>query len=296
MKIRFLTIAAVALLLSPARAQQGRALGQLIDDAGLSVPVTAVPRPDRGFFSTWDPSAPFSYHQRPAEVLARGGSALKINNVRWGALPGDGKSYRWETAVIMPERLESVYYGINTAGTGHSFLVFVFGNGGFINMKGEVSGALTLGAEPYTRAPGGYNRADDLLGRYPIVWNLTTLDNYADFTVNSAGSDVRLARLNLSGEARIKLLMAALDRMERTLSVPENHVLYSNNCTTLAVSLVNQVLPEAQRISGGGFFAVDPDAVLPRRAVKKYTSLGALSPEAVTLNSENYRTSESSVH
>lgn len=292
MKITLLTLAAAAVLFSPAKAQENRAFSQLLNETSLSLPVP--PLPDRGDqvsgAVSWDPSAPFSYHQRPAEIAARSRSAVKIKNVRWGDLPADKKSHNWETATVMPEMLERAYYGYKTAGTGHSLLVFVFRKGGFLNSRGEASTALTVGAEGYTREPEGYNPVNGLLGRYPLIWNLSTLANYADFNINFKKADVFLAPINLSREDQLRLLDAALDRIEKTnRAAGETYDTFSNNCTTLPVSLINPLLPEGRRIDMKTFFVPNPDASFPKKAVAKYTELGALSSEVTSLNKDTYK-------
>jgi len=292
MKIPLLTLAAAAVLFSPAKAQENRAFSQLLNETSLSLPVP--PLPDRGDqvsgAVSWDPSAPFSYHQRPAEIAARSRSAVKIKNVRWGDLPADKKSHNWETATVMPEMLEQAYYGYKTAGTGHSLLVFVFRKGGFLNSRGEASTALTVGAEGYTREPEGYNPVNGLLGRYPLIWNLSTLANYADFNINFKKADVFLAPINLSREDQLRLLDAALARIEKTnRAAGETYDTFSNNCTTLPVSLINPLLPEGRRIDMKTFFVPNPDASFPKKAVAKYTELGALSSEVTSLNKDTYK-------
>lgn len=292
MKIPLLTIAALTVLFSPAKAQENRAFSQLLNETSLSIPVP--PLPDRGGqvsgAVSWDPSAPFSYHQKPAEITSRGRSAVRIKNVRWGELPADKKSHSWETATVMPELLERAYYGYKTAGTGHSLLVFVFKKGGFVNSKGEASAALTIGAEGYTREPEGYNPVNGLLGRYPLIWNLSTLANYADFNINLKKTDVLLAPINISRADQLQLLEAALARIEKTNRAPgETYDTFSNNCTTLPVSLINPLLPDGQRIDMKTFFVPNPDAAFPKKAVAKYTELGALSPEITSLNKDTYK-------
>jgi len=292
MKTKFLTIAAVAALLSPAKAQETQAFSQLLTETSISIPVP--PLPDRGDqvsgAVSWDPSAPFSHHQKPAEISARSRSAVKIKNVRWGELPADKKSHVWETATVMPEMLERAYYGYKNAGTGHSLLVFVFKNGGFVNSKGEASAALTIGAEGYTREPEGYNPVNGMLGRYPLIWNLSTLANYADFNITFKNADVFLAPINISREAQLQLLSAALARIEKTNRTPgETYDTFSNNCTTLPVSLLNALLPETQRIDMKTFFVPNPDAAFPKKAVARYTELGVLSAEVTSLNKDTYK-------
>jgi hypothetical protein len=290
MKNYALTFALLAALLPAANAQPDTALSQLLDASSPSLQTPAAPLPDRS--AAWDASAPFSYHQKPAGIVSRGRSAVKVRNVRWGALPADGKSHRWETASVFPELLEKAYYGLRTAGTGHSFLVFVFKDGGFSNSSGETSRALTIGAEPYTRAPEGYVRSNDLLNRYPLVWNLTTLDNYADFNVNSYGSDVQLSPVNLPREETLRLLNAALEKVEAAAAAPQTHVLYANNCTTSAVALLNSALPENLRIPLKRLLLTNPDAAFPRKAVARYTELGVLSAGTLLFNSSNYAAAE----
>jgi len=289
-------LAAVLLaLLTPAKAGQAAAFSQLSVDPSASIQAPEAPKPEavsKASPFAWDPAAPFSYHQKPAEIVSRGRSAIKIRNVRWGALPADGRSHRWENAAVFPELLDKVYYGLRSAGTGHSLLVFVFQDGGFSDSKGEKSAALTIGAEPYTRAPEGYVRSNDLLGRYPLVWNLTTLDNYADFNVNSYGSDVELSPVNINREDAIRLLYAALEKVDQAAAAPGTHVLYANNCTTSAVGLLNSVLPEARNIPLRKLLMTNPDAAFPRKAVAGYTALGALSPDVIKLNDSNYAAAE----
>jgi hypothetical protein len=274
----------------PAAAQE--AFYQL---SGAAAAVAQAPLPagaEKTSFLAWDPSAPFSYHQKPAGIISASRSAVKLGNVRWGALPSDGMSHRWETATVMPELLEKVYYGLRTAGTGHSLLVFVFSDGGFTGPGGEASSALTIGAEPYTRAPEGYVRSNDLLGRYPLVWNLTTLGNYADFNVNSYGSDVELFPAAISREDGIRLLYAALEKVRRDAAAPGTHILYANNCTTSAVGLLDQVLPESRRIPLTSLGMTNPDAAFPRKAVARFTALGALAGPSIRLNAANFAAAE----
>ncbi len=298
MKKSVLALAAIISLSSFAKAQENSPLGQLAGRSDIPIAVPAVPLPEKSAPARgWDPAAPFSSYQKQAEVISSDAVSSVIKNVRWGAVPLDGKTYNWETAVIKPDLLEKVYYGRKTAGAGHSLLVFVFKKGGFLNSRGEASAALTLGAESYTREPEGYSRANDLLGRYPIVWNLTTLANYADFNINVARSDVLLAPMDIPREAGVQLLKAAIARVGLAARGPaQAHNLFSNNCTTNAVALVNTAVPADRRIDPKTMFATNPDAAFPRRAVARYTRLGVLSPETLTLDKTTYRTLEISLY
>lgn len=273
----------------PAAAQE--AFSQLSGAAATSVQAPLPASAEKSFLS-WDPSAPFSYHQKPAGIISASRSEVKVANVRWGALPADGMSHRWEKAAVIPGLLKKVYYGLRTAGTGHSLLVFVFSDGGFTGPGGEVSSALTIGAEPYTRAPEGYVRSNDLLGRYPLVWNLTTLNNYADFNVNSYGSDVELFPAAISREDGIRLLYAALEKVGRDAAAPGTHVIYANNCTTSAVALLDQVLPENRRIPLTSLGLTNPDAAFPKKAVARFTAVGALAGPSIRLSASNFASAE----
>ncbi len=235
----------------------------------------------------WDPSAPFSYHQNRGAVVSRDGAAT-LGNVRWGEAPWDHRSYDWRTAELRPETLSKVYYGYKTSGVGHSFFVFVFGEGGF-SSGGSDGVALTAGAEGWTREPEGYNVLYGFMDRYPLIWNLTTFESYADFTVTLKHSRLFLAEIKIPRGKALELLSATLDRIERTNASAEFYHSVSNNCTTNPVALLNSVLPEDKRVDERDLGLVTPTSSLPALAVRKYRRLGVLAEKAVAVDESNFR-------
>lgn len=275
--------ALVFLLAGFTHSRAGQALGQLeafAPEADISaVPEAAAVPEDKG----WDPSAPYSFHQNRGLVLSRAGG-ITLGNVRWGGVPADRSSYDWRRARLDPRMLKKVYYGYKTSGVGHSLFVFVFDEGGFADEGGADGAALTAGAEGWTREPGGYNVLHGFTDRYPLIWNLTTFESYADYTVKVKESELFLAEINIGPGESGRLLSALLDRIDRTNADGEFYHSASNNCTTNPVALLNSVLPENKRVDESSLGMVTPAASLPALAVRKYRRLGVLSRGSMEIN------------
>ena len=295
MKKSLLTVAAILTLFSVSNAQQNSALGQLpLSYTDISVP--AVPPPSRSVGSVihsiannWDPSAPFSYNQNPAQLVPGFGVTLK--NVRWGRTPADHKSFSWETVSINPALIEKVIFGYKTYGTGHSLLIFIFREGGVINSRGETTKALTFGAEAWSRAPYGYTLFHAMNGRYPLIWGVTTFESFADYVITVNKQNLYLKNMNLDRAQAARLFELQLARVDETNRNKEIYNLFNNSCTNNPVNLINQVVPPAQRISltmVGNI--VNPNASLPVLAVRKYTKNGLLQSATYHLGTDNYAT------
>lgn len=288
---------AAAILFSallPAAAQAQNAFDQLASPYEQEISIPAVPLPDRGDFvntnfPAWDESSPLSYHQNRAELPFRAGTKAMIKNVRWGATPEDKKSYAWETVRIDASKLEKAVYGYKTAGTGHTFLVFVFGPEGAVNSKGESVRALTFGAEGWTREPMGYNIGHALGGKYPLIWNISTFESYADYVVSVKHSEMFFKRINIDAAQTAKLFAGVLARIDETNRGKELYNLFTNSCTNNPVSLLNSVLPEKQRISLEVAGIANPNAAIPIKAVNKYVAKGVLSGETVKVDGGNFK-------
>ncbi len=291
MKKEFLALAAVAALVTAAHAQQNTALSQLIDPSDINVSVPAASLPARGGVVTavanpWDPAAPFSYNQLPAQLF-RAGGATGVRNVRSGPAPADHKSYKWETVTVNAARIEKVLYGYRLYGTGHSFLVFIFNDGGAVDARGQNVRALTFGAEAWSREPYGFTLSHALLGRYPLIWVATTFESYTDYIAVVKKKDTFFKVLALGPEQNIRLFRLLLARVDETNRNRETYNLFNNSCTNNPVDLINQVIPAAARISLDVAGLMNPYASIPKFAVQRYTANGVLTGEAFRLGADN---------
>jgi len=278
MKKVLLALLSLAALSSFSHAQQS-ALSQLQQTpADLAAP--QAPLPERGgavdYTLGWDEDAPLSYAQRPAEVLAGKDGAVVLKTVRSGRTPADHKSYAWETVTVNPALIEKALYAYKTFGTGHTFLVFTFKPGGAVDSRGNSIPALTFGAEGWSREPKGYNITHALAGKYPLIWLATTFESYADYTVNFKEKEIFFRNINIGPAQTARLFALLLERIDETNRNKETYNLFSNSCTNNPVNLLNQVLPEGQRISLEVAGLMNPNASVPKYAVKKYTEKGAL--------------------
>lgn len=270
------------------------AVSQLRNTVPQEFDVPAVPMPDRGDlintnFPDWDENAPLSYHQNRAELPFRAGTKAVIKNVRWGATPEDKKSYVWETVRIDASKLEKAVYGYKTFGTGHTFLVFVFGPEGAVNSRGESVRVLTFGAEGWTREPMGYNIGHALGGKYPLIWNITTYESYADYAVGVKHAEMFFKHINIDAAQTQKLFAGLLARIDETNRSREMYNLFTNSCTNNPVDLLNSVLPEKQRIKLEVIGLTNPNAAIPKYAVKKFVEKGVLAEETLKVDGGNFK-------
>ena len=273
-------------------AGQDTAFSRLLLDAGQEAAVPLAPLPDRGgavdYTLGWDDQAPLTYAQNPAQVLPLGGGKALLQNVRWGRTPADHKSYAWETVTVDPALLVKAVYAYKTFGTGHTLLVFTFEEGGAVNARGESVRALTFGAEGWSREPEGYNITHAIAGKYPLIWLATTFESYADYTANYKQKEIFFRNIAIDRAQSVRLFELLLARIEETNRNRETYNLFTNSCTNNPVNLLNQVLPEAQRISLEVAGLMNPNASIPKYAVKKYTERGALLPETFRVGPANY--------
>lgn len=290
MKRLLLAFISFAAFHSFAGAQQPAALDQL-NPSGEQLSLPPLRLPERGgaidYTLGWDDSAPLTYAQRPAELQA-GGTTAAIRSVRSGRTPADHKSYAWETVTVNPALIEKALYAYKTFGTGHTFLVFTFRPGGAVDSRGNSIPALTFGAEGWSREPQGYNITHALAGKYPLIWLATTFESYADYTVNFKQKEIFFRNIAIGRESTLRLFGLLLARIEETNRDKETYNLFSNSCTNNPVNLLNQVVPEERRISLEVAGLMNPNASIPKYAVKKYTEKGTLRAEEYRLGPGNF--------
>lgn len=289
MKKLLLTVCAMTGLSSFSSAQAVTAISQL-PAYDISIPEAALP--DRGgavdYTLGWDDAAPLTYAQAPAAVAPGKDGTVTLTKVRYGLTPADHKSYDWRTVTIKPDLVEKALYAYKTFGTGHTFLVFTFRDGGAVTDSGENLKALTFGAEGWSREPQGYNITHAIAGKYPLIWLVTTFESYADYTVNFKQKEIFFRNINIGRGETLALFRSLLARIDETNRNRETYNLFSNSCTNNPVNLLNGVLPEKQRISLTVIGLDNPNASIPKYAVKKYTERGALAPQGFRVGPDNY--------
>jgi len=290
MKRLFLTLSALAALFSVSSAQN-TALSQLgLEEASFSIPEAQLP--DRGgaidYTLGWDAEAPFTYAQNPASATPGENGTVTLGNVRFGRTPADHKTYAWGGVTVNPALVEKAIYAYKTFGTGHTFLVFTFKEGGAVTDKGENLRAMTFGAEGWSREPKGYNITHALAGKYPLIWLVTTFESYADYTVNYKQKEIFFRNMNIGPDQTRRLFGLLLARIDETNRNKETYDLFSNSCTNNPVNLINQVIPEDRRISLEVVGLANPNAAIPKYAVKKFSEKGVLLPETFRVGPDNY--------
>ena len=100
--------------------------------------------------------------------------------------------------------------------------------------------------------------------------------------------EIFFKNIDIGPEQASRLLALTLARVDETNRNKETYNLFSNSCTNNPVNLLNQVLPKEKRISLEVAGLMNPNASIPKYAVKKFTEKGALRAETFKIGQDNY--------
>jgi hypothetical protein len=167
----------------------------------------------------------------------------RIGDVRWGFSPpnADGlHAARFADTRFDPEEVTEVHWVDNPfhPKTSHNALLFVVGPGGLVNeVLGEDSHGLVLSVEGRVPAGEGYSLVKGLHGEYPVVYQLSTWEDYVQHVCGIYQGRLRPYRLALSPEeavetARVAVEAALVNRRQ------ERYHLLRNSCTTAAFDVL----------------------------------------------------------
>jgi len=142
---------------------------------------------------------PFKAHQRPAKLLSHSTPIYKVQDVRWGYLPGqerNNENFRFVKATIDTSKVDRAYFVLKPFPpewiAAHALMLFTFKKGGMINETGEESDGMFLSIEAYQRTNQSYSLKDGLKNTFGSSWILGT---WEDYTTQSC--DVQKERLFL---------------------------------------------------------------------------------------------------
>jgi hypothetical protein len=256
----------------------------------------------------YKPSAATVAMQRHPYIISSDPRGYTLANVNWGVRhSADGRRLRgkdgvfklvWANGVLVrPDLLEAAYVGKKSmqsfpyAGV-HGFLVFKLKPGGVTDANGNSVRGLVVSLNTYSLVPGKQNQGiiDGLLGKYAVYYNIDTAEGYVEQNVFTDGNRISLYPLTIPRDRQIKLLRNAIEQATATRT-GEMYSLIYNSCTNAALSFVNSVLDEKDKIKDGWMpeIVYRLSATIPDAATSLLIKRGLVAKPLPYLDETNYK-------
>ncbi|HOT30110.1 MAG TPA: DUF4105 domain-containing protein [Candidatus Ozemobacteraceae bacterium] len=240
---------------------------------------------------------PFKAHQRPAKLLSHSTPIYKVQDVRWGYLPGqerNNENFRFVKATIDTSKVDRAYFVLKPFPpewiAAHALMLFTFKKGGMINETGEESDGMFLSIEAYQRTNQSYSLKDGLKNTFGSSWILGTWEDYTTQSCDVQKERLFLYPLKLTQSQVCSLAAEAI--LQATVNRQgEYYNTVTNNCTNNLIVLLNRVLPESQRINLWWIpsMVYNLKATMPISVPKMLMKRGLLGEPLPEVNASNFK-------
>ncbi len=240
---------------------------------------------------------PFKAHQRPPKMISHGAPIYRVQDVRWGYIPGkerNNENFQYLKTTIDTSKVERAYFVLKPFPpewiAAHSLLFFTFRKGGLVSENGEDSAGLFLSIEAYQRTNQSYSLSEGLKNTFGSSWILATWDDYTTQSCDVQKERLFLYPLKLTQSqagalAAESLLQATVNRQG------EYYNTVTNNCTNNLIVLLNRVLPESKRIDLWWIpsMVYNMKATMPISVPKMLMKRGLLGEPLPEVNASNFK-------
>lgn len=245
----------------------------------------AVPKPK---------PAKYKKGQKRSALLPSSGGDIRVTNVRWLYREKPVKNqFAFTTAIINPEKLEKIYFMKEPFApewiAAHSFFVFKFAPGGFMDTKGNSAEALVLTIEAYLKKGQEYSLADGAKNKFDIVWMLDEWEEYAPRKILEQNHHFVPYEVLLDPAQKRTILEDSI-KFATQNRAGEYYNTITNNCTNNLVVLINRALPENKRIKMWRIPGIlyNLRATMPSMTPKYLQKKGILGPALPHITADNY--------
>ena len=194
--------------------------------------------------------------QSPSQLVSKNGSEYTVTDFRWG-FEEKGPADDWkpdnQNAVIQADKVKNVYLAVEPFApeviAGHGLLVFEMEEDGAVRgPNGQQDFGFAVSVE--ARRPVGteYGLIDGMKKKFGMVYELGSLSDQLQKVTRQRGHKLVLHRLELDQEQKKELAHNALDSAVEDRLGEWYHTL-TNSCYTACVDLVNEVVPDSQKMA-----------------------------------------------
>jgi hypothetical protein len=243
----------------------------------------------------FDSDANYVNYQKAAKLVSETDKEIKLKNVRWGRKSGTNKKspeFNWRTATIKPDLLEKVYFVKKPFPpefiAAHCFFFFQFKKGGFVDQHGNTSPGLVLTIEAHKREGQEYGLIKCFKKKFPIVWILTTWEDYVKETCKYKDNKLIPYLVRFDQEQNINLLKETIKQTVVDRSREFYHTT-RNNCTNNLVILLNKFSERKVRHWTLPSMIYNVKATMPTMVPKYLYKKEILTKAYKTIDSTNYQ-------
>lgn len=238
--------------------------------------------------------APYDSFRRFSKILDIKGPNYIVKDVRWSTVKNKEKGtaeHLWQTVKINTDLVDKAYLVLKPFPpewlAAHSFMLFTFKDGGFIDKDGNESVGLVLSIEAHLKTDQNYKLVDGLKNKFGIIWQLSTWENYAGLICSQPDGKL-FAHEILLPEHKIKALLK--DGLSHSVKNREGEFYHTtrNNCTNNLVLLLNKQSDKKIKPWTIPSVIYNVRATMPVIVPKRLNKLGIISEVLPEVNSSNF--------
>ena len=194
--------------------------------------------------------------QTPSQLVKKDGSRYTVSNFRWG-WKETGKPDDWapfnETTTIDASKVKNVYMAIEPFApeivAGHGLMIFEMEDDGAVEgPDGRKDFGFAVSVEARKPVDKEYGLVTGMKKNFGMIYQLGSLSDQLQKVTRQRGHKLVLHELVLDDKQKQELIHNALDAsMEDRLG--EWYHTLTNSCFTAAVDLVNDVVPDSQKMA-----------------------------------------------
>lgn len=194
--------------------------------------------------------------QTPSQLVKKDGSKYTVSNFRWG-WDEVGKPDDWDphnlTTSIDASKVKNVYMAIEPFApeivAGHGLMVFEMEDGDAVQgPDGRKDFGFAVSVEARKPVGAEYGLVTGMKKNFGMIYQLGSLSDQIQKVTRQRGHKLVLHELVLDDEQKQQLIHDALDSSVEDRLGEWYHTL-TNSCFTAAVDLVNDVVPDDQKMA-----------------------------------------------
>ncbi len=194
--------------------------------------------------------------QTPSQLVKKDGSRYTVSNFRWG-WKETGKPDDWapfnETTTIDASKVKNVYMAIEPFApeivAGHGLMIFEMEDDGAVEgPDGRKDFGFAVSVEARKPVDKEYGLVTGMKKNFGMIYQLGSLSDQLQKVTRQRGHKLVLHELVLDDKQKQELIHNALDASVEDRLGEWYHTL-TNSCFTAAVDLVNDVVPDSQKMA-----------------------------------------------
>ncbi|MBU1107471.1 MAG: DUF4105 domain-containing protein [Candidatus Riflebacteria bacterium] len=241
---------------------------------------------------------------RYAHLINKTENSYTIENIRWGikshnpkTITVEERDYFWKKATIRTDMVDQVYYVVKPFFpkiiAGHGYTLMTFKAGGFVGPDNSHPEGLAISYEIF-KDQGMTLKDIDFVRKgthdfYGIGAVMAIWEDYVAVDCELNNRELTVYRINFSPEQKSLFAKLIIEDALKDRRKEFYHTI-RNSCVTNQVRVINEVIPEADRIKTniGHSKILNPAGFVPRKIAQNYAKKGIMTKMSPVITNKNY--------